>query len=401
MKKILISAFCCDPFLGSEAANGWNWSAGLANQNFEVHTITRIINRASIEKHGRIKGLTIHYLKLPMGLERLYSFSQPAMYLYYLLWQWMAYRFARKLNKTIEFHRVQHVSWGSIQLGSYLYRLDVPFIFGPCGGGQHAPEAYKQYFLNEWPAEEKRKRLSYFLLKYNPGSKLMLKRADAVLVSNEDTRKIAASMGAKNIICTLDSALPKSFFPPEFIVRSPSLNQMKLLWVGRMMPRKGILLTLEVMSRLKQYPGITLTIVGDGEMRAEAELKANELGIEGQVTFAGTLPLSTVRTYYAKHDVFLFTSLRDSCPSQLIEAMAFNLPIVTLDLHGQGHIVTPETGIKIALGRPTEVVQALADAVIDLCKHPKRYRDMSHAAHLFAKRQTWENKIKTIVARSY
>jgi predicted methyltransferase len=74
---------------------------------------------------------------------------------------------------------------------------------------------------------------------------------------------------------------------------------------------------------------------------------------------------------------------------------------VTLDLHGQGHIVTPETGIKIALGRPIEVVQALADAVIDLCKHPKRYCDMSHAAHLFAKRQTWENKIKTIVARSY
>jgi hypothetical protein len=80
------------------------------------------------------------------------------MYLYYILWQWMAYRLAKKLNQSLGFYRAQHVSWGSIQLGSFLYRLDVPFIFGPAGGGQHAPDAFKEYFLEHWSAEEKRKK---------------------------------------------------------------------------------------------------------------------------------------------------------------------------------------------------------------------------------------------------
>ena len=401
MKKILLSAFGCNPFKGSENANGWHWSTGLLKHGFEVHTITRNINRASVEKHGPVPGLTLHYLQLPFGLERLYGFSQATMYLYYILWQWMAYRLAKKLNQSLGFYRAQHVSWGSIQFGSFLYRLDVPFIFGPAGGGQHAPDAFKEYFLEHWSAEEKRKKISHCLLKYNPACKQMLKQAHAVLTSNLDTQTMAESAGARNIIPTLGSVLPTSFHPPRFIERSPNIKQMKLLWVGRLMPRKGLLLTLEVMHALKRYPGMTLTIVGDGPMRTAAELKAHALGLERQVTFVGSVSFTEVVNYYASHDAFLFTSLRDTGPAQLIEAMAFNLPVVTLDLHGKGQIITAETGIKITMNTPEIMVQQLADAVVDLSNDPQRYSALSHAAYLFAKQQTWENKIKTIVERCY
>jgi glycosyltransferase involved in cell wall biosynthesis len=371
----------------------------LVHHGFEVHTITRNINRESVEKHGPVPGLTVHYLQLPIGLERLYSFSQTTMYLYYILWQWMAYRLAKKLNNLLGFHWVHHVSWGSIQLGSYLYRLNVPFIFGPVGGGQFAPEAFKEYFLQYWSAEGKRKKVSRLLLKYNPGCRRMLKRAHAVLVSNQDTQEIAEAAGACNIVSMLDAALPDTFFPSKFIKRFPRIDKIKLLWVGRFLPRKGILLTLEVMHVLKSYSGITLTIVGDGPMRTVAELKVHEYGLQDQVTFVGAVPFSEVRDYYANHDVFFFTSLRDSGPSQLIEAMAFNLPVVTLDLHGQGQIISPETGIKIVISTPKVVVQQLADAIVDLSNDPKRYSDLSRAAYLFAKKQTWKNKINAIVAR--
>jgi glycosyltransferase involved in cell wall biosynthesis len=229
----------------------------------------------------------------------------------------------------------------------------------------------------------------------------MLKQAHAVLTSNLDTQAMAETAGAKNIIPTLDSALLEAFFSPEFIVRCPSIVQMKLLWVGRLLPRKGLLLTLEVMHALKRYPGMTLTIVGDGPMRSAAELQIHALGLERQVTLVGAVPLTEVRNYYASHDAFLFTSLRDSCPAQLFEAMAFNLPVVTLDLHGQGQIITAETGIKIAMNTPEIMVQQLADAIVDLSNDPQRYSALSHAAYLFAKQQTWENKIKTIVERCY
>ena len=343
----------------------------------------------------------MHYLQLPLGLERLYGFSQPTMYLYYMLWQWLAYRLAKKLNQSLGFYRTQHVSWGSLQFRLFLYRLDVPFIFGPAGGGQNAPGAFKEYFLEHWPVEERRNKVSRVLLKYNPACKQMLKQAHAVLPANLDTQAMAESAGARNMIPMLDFALTETFFSPEFIVRCPSIGQMKLLWVGRLLPRKGILLILEVMHALKRYPGITLTIVGDGPMRAAADLKVHELGLERQVTFVGAVPLSEVREYYAKHDAFVFTTLRDSGPGQLIEAMAFNLPVITLDLHGQGQIITAEIGIKIAMNRPKLVVQQLADAIVDLSNDPQRYSALSHAAYLFAKKQTWKNKINTVVERCY
>jgi glycosyltransferase involved in cell wall biosynthesis len=75
--------------------------------------------------------------------------------------------------------------------------------------------------------------------------------------------------------------------------------------------------------------------------------------------------------------------------------------VVTLDLHGQGQIITAETGIKIAMNTPEIMVQQLADAIVDLSNDPQRYSALSHAAYLFAKQQTWENKIKTVVERCY
>ena len=108
-----------------------------------------------------------------------------------------------------------------------------------------------------------------------------------------------------------------------------------------------------------------------------------------------------VREYYLSHEAFLFTSLRDSCPLQLIEAMAYNLPIITLDLHGQGQIVTSETGIKITLSDPKTVVKELATAIIDLSNNPRKYQDLSMSAYEFAREQMWDNKINDTVKRFY
>lgn len=401
MNKILLSAFSCNPYKGSESANGWNWSTGVVKEGFEVHTLTRSTNRKDIERHPKINNLHFHFLSLPFGLEKLYSISQPTMYLYYILWQWKAYTYAKKLSKIKTFHRVHHISWGSIQQGSFLYKLGVPFIYGPSGGGQKAPVAFKTYFGEHWVDEIKREKVSLLLVKFNPAFTGMIKNAAVVMVSNKDTEQLVKSNGAKNIFFTLDAALPLSFFPEKYIVRRPSINNLKLLWVGRFMPRKGLTVVLEVMKKLKAYKGISLTVVGDGEMREDAEEKCKEWGLENTVKFIGTIPLEEVRNYYRNHDVFLFTSLRDSCPAQLIEAMAFNLPVVTLDLHGQGQIINSETGIKVPVTEPEEVVEELANAVIKIAESPEVYESMSRAAYVFSRKQVWVVKIKDVITRFY
>ena len=399
--KVLLSAFACDPFSGSESAYGWSWATGLADKDFEVHCITRGINRENIERKSKPDHLHFHYVSLPFGMESFYSLSQPTMYLYYMLWQWYAYKKGKSLHKRIAFDVIHHVTWGSLQMGSFLYKLKIPFIFGPAGGGQKAPKAFKKYFLTYWSSELKRERVSNLLLNYSPACKPMLHQAISVLVANTDTERLAQEAGTKNYSIVLDVALPESFFPEFSTPKKPMHDTLKLLWVGRFMPRKGVLLMLDVMNELKEYPGITLTLVGDGEMKNEIVRQIDKYGLQSSINMVGSVPYEKVRDYYASHDVFFYTSLRDSGSVQLIEAMAFSLPVVTLNLHGQAMIVNDETGIRCACDTPEIAIKALKSSIVNLFNNPQKVTLMSQAANDFARRQTWNHKIANIVDQYY
>lgn len=402
MKRVLLSAFACNPTKGSEMGNGWNWANTLARQGYEVHCFTRGVNKEDIEKFDKPAHLTFHFLELPFGLESLYSRSQATMYLHYLLWQWLAYRKGKKLHKERPFDIAHHVSWGSLQMGSFLYRLNTRFIFGPSGGGQKAPEAFKSYFGSHWASEIKREKTSELLLKYNPACRQMLRKASMVIVSNEETREVAVRTGAQHLGSSLDAALPDSFFPPIFNPKVPKKERLNLLWIGRFMPRKGLPLVLEVMKQLKEsHPTILLTIVGDGEMGGEVRRLIQDFGLQNTVNLAGKVPFEKVREFYASHDVFFFTSLRDSCPVQLIEAMAYGMPVVTINLHGQGVIVNDQTGIRCKCDTPQTAIQELSRSLQFLYANPEKVTEMSKAAYAFAKEQTWETKVSKTIQLYY
>lgn len=401
MKHILLSAFACDPTKGSEMGNGWNWATGLAKKEFKVDCITRNIARKQIDSHVKQQNLTFHYLTLPFGLERLYGMSKAGMYIYYLMWQWCAYLLAKKLNREYNFDLVHHVTWGSIQLGSFMYKLDVPLIFGPAGGGQVAPVAFRKYFLHHWGVEEKREKISRFLLRYNPACKKMLAKARLILVSNQDTNTLVAKNGGINIKFALDAALSNEFYPRDFIKNKPKSGHLKLLWVGRLMPRKGILLLIEVMKELADVPGITLTVVGDGEMKIALLEKVSEYNLQSTIDWKGNVEFSTIRDYYNSHDAFIFTSLRDSGGVQLVEAMAFGLPVITLNLHGQSVIVNDEIGMVCDCLTPNIAIQSLKNAILEFYHYPDIVLKKGNAAHEFALKQNWEKKIGYIVDNYY
>jgi glycosyltransferase involved in cell wall biosynthesis len=280
-----------------------------------------------------------------------------------------------------------------------MYKLKIPLIFGPAGGGQIAPLAFKKYFKQYWNVEEKRELVSRFLLKFNPAFRNMIKSAKHVLISNVETRNLVFRSKMTNSAIVLDGSLPESFFPVHNSIRNDG-KKLKLLWIGRLLPRKGILLVTEVMTHLRDYPDISLTIVGDGEMRTYLEQEIKQLGLSN-VYYHGAVLYEKVKEYYASHDVFFFTSLRDSGGVQLLEAMAYGLPIVTLKLHGQDAIVNEEVGIKCPAIEPLETVNALKNAILSLYFDREKLNKMSQAAFQYAKKQTWDNQIQQVVNKFY
>lgn len=398
MKKLLLSAFACDPTKGSEAGNGWNCAVELAKKGYEVHCFTRSIAKREIEHGERPDNLHFHYIDLSWNLEKLYHASQSTMYLYYLMWQWKTYRVALRMHKAISFSIAHHVTWGSLQMGSFLYKLGIPLVFGPVGGGQSAPKEFKAYFKEYWKEELQREMLTKWMLKYSPSCRKMLKNAAVILVANNETFKMAVSNGATKPKMMLDVALPETFFPEHRLIKQPEKHRLKLLWVGRFFPRKGLLLVLDVMKELKKYPGITLTVVGDGEMRTHFLAAVKKYALEETVKWEGRVSHERVRAYYAAHDVFFYTSLRDSGSSQIVEAMAFGLPVVTLNLHGQALLVEDDRGIRCRSDTPADAIENLKQTMLDLYYNPEKVKNMSEAAYDFALKQTWKNKVEAIIA---
>lgn len=402
MQKVLLSAYACDPTKGSEAGNGFNWAKKIAELGYEVYCLTTVRGQSGIRSESNLpSNLKFVFVEMPSWLNTFYYKSTLGMYLHYLYWQWRAYKKAKQLHKEMTFDLAHHVTWGSIQQGSFLYKLNVPFIFGPAGGGQASPRAFQKYFHEHWSVEVKREKMSMLLQRLNPACKPMIRKAKVVLATNNDTLLLAQRLGGQKVVHVFDAALPKTFFPEMKPEVALDQKELRLLWVGRFLPRKGILLVLEVMEKLKQYPNITLTVVGDGEMKELflASMEAKQL--HKQVTWTGKVPFSEVKKYYENHDAFLFTSLRDSSPAQLIEAMAYGLPIITLDLHGQGLMVNSERGFKASIENPTQTIEELVAFIIKLYKDRELLRNLSKAAYTFSLKQTWDQKIKHIVGTYY
>ena len=166
--KILLSAYACEPNKGSEPGLGWNWAREIA-RNHEAWVLTRANNRPSIEdtlRKGSIPSLHFVYYDLPDGVKS-WKKGQRGVHLYYLLWQWGAYRTAKKVHKQVRFDLVHHITFVSVRQPSFMGLLGIPFIFGPVAGGERAPWRLRiGYGLKGWRKANFPQTWYYGLLSY-------------------------------------------------------------------------------------------------------------------------------------------------------------------------------------------------------------------------------------------
>ena len=165
---------------------------------------------------------------------------------------------------------------------------------------------------------------------------------------------------------------------------------MNILWVGRLLERKAIKLSLEVVARL-DFP-FKMTILGDGPEDVYVNNWIEEMGLSDRVEWKGRVPWAEVQRAYEAHEVFLFTSLRDSFGSQLLEAMSNGLAIVTLDHQGAHDFVPDGAGLRVAVSNPDETAERLAGALKHLHENQQKLAAMSKTGLGFARQNNWTIK---------
>jgi glycosyltransferase involved in cell wall biosynthesis len=228
--------------------------------------------------------------------------------------------------------------------------------------------------------------------------------ADYVLVTNHDTLEMAKAVkntDSAKIIFVPDTAVPKVMEMLEPIVR-PIENKLKLLWVGRMLPRKGLNLILEALAHVPPDVDYSLTIVGGGEQFHLIDQWVNKFGIDkSKLIVLGQIPFIEVIEHYKKADAFIFCSLRDSFAAQLTEAMAFGLPIIALNIHGVTIGVPDNCGIKITPVTKEGTLKDIAAAITTMHSNPAFRQQCSDNAFNYSKTNTWHNRVNTVIEKYY
>lgn len=389
--RILVSAYGVTPGGSSEVGLGWHWPRALARRGHEVRVLMTATRDAAVQAAldaDPVDGLSYEPVAVPRWGEGVPG--QIGVYVRYLAWQLAAYRRARQLTATERFDLIHHLSWGSLQLGSFLWRLDAPFVFGPVGGGQVGAATLRPYYVGRWATEAIRTFVTRYLIPLNPLTRLTVSRAALVLVNNDETMAFARRLGARDVAYLSEIGLP-----PDHVDSTPPEggdDVLRLLWVGRLMPRKAVPLALRAMAALPEDAPVHLTVVGYGPQEGQMAGWIRELGLEDRVTFTGRVPFEAMAGHYRSSDALLFTSIRDSSGAQLLEAMGHGVPVITLAHHGANRLVPDDAGVKVPVTSADGTLRDLASAILDMAGSAQRRRAMAAAALAFARSQTWPQK---------
>jgi colanic acid/amylovoran biosynthesis glycosyltransferase len=162
--------------------------------------------------------------------------------------------------------------------------------------------------------------------------------------------------------CGLDAHEVRSLTPrAEGSAAAREGSALRVLFVGRLVPEKGVLVLLRALTALKDRGvEVQAVLVGDGPYRGELERAARRLQVAGQLTFTGALTGARVAPLYREADVFCLPSFAEGLPVVLMEAMANELPVVTTRIAGIAELVDDGVnGLLLPPGRDDVVAEAL------------------------------------------
>jgi glycosyltransferase involved in cell wall biosynthesis len=176
-----------------------------------------------------------------------------------------------------------------------------------------------------------------------------------------------------------------------------TIGRFRFVTVGRLVPYKGLSLTLEAIRRSAALRQCELVVIGDGPDRPAHEQFIREHGLQGCVTIRGQVPQAELAVEMRRSQVFVFPSLREFGGGVVLEAMACALPCLIVDYGGPAELVTEATGVKLPMRRREELAELLRTAMERLAASPSECCRMGEAAAEEVKRtHTWEAKANRV-----
>jgi glycosyltransferase involved in cell wall biosynthesis len=232
--------------------------------------------------------------------------------------------------------------------------------------------------------------------------KSVLNKCDVIVVNSFSDKNYLSSINPN--ICDRIKVLPNSIDPEEFIpyLDSENIDFLKkyglygkdiILFIGQLIERKGVeylIKAIPYMIGKTSRRDFVIMMVGSGDFLDKAKKIAKNLNVERFIIFTGEIPFDELVNAYKSANIFVLPSFSEGLPTVILEAMYFNLPVISTDIPGirdhckNGSLLVPPKDEK-----------ALAAAMVQLLNNTELASKLSkQGKKLVQDKYIWENTAK-------
>lgn len=360
--KIAFVAYDINPTMGSECGKADLW-LNIISRHYKVIAFTDKKHESDIIKH-KYNNVEFVFINIPSWQHRL---SKRTGFV-----SLSNFTFTQKVKKVLsnypDISLIHCITPSGIHSFNSLYKLKIPVIVGPLGGGLNLPKGFrfKAGFFTSLP-----RTIYYLLIKYLPAWRNYLIHANTILIGTENLRNKLPVRCRDKAQIFFDTAVN----PDVFCSSEQTPHKITICYIARLESHKGIqLLCKACESLLEQYDNVELIIAGEGSYFSK--LPQNN----PKIKYLGLIPREEVVTILQKSDIYCLPTLREPGGVSILEAMSCALPVVTTNYGGPAISVTSECGYKIEPLNEEYYIEQLRIALKKLIENPELRKTMGLAA---------------------
>ena len=262
-----------------------------------------------------------------------------------------------------------------------MWKLNVPFIFGPISGAQQVPEIGLSFLrISDLIYEKLRIILFRLSWRFWQRPKRAIKKAILVLVANSETeKKVRKIRKNKQVILFSEVGIDKVVKNHNRLSSYKNGERINLLWAGRIVAHKNFGLLLEALVGLSSEINWCLHVAGKGHLLEYWKRKVIKKDLQRYISFLGEVPFSKMSEHYKWANVLVFPSLREATGTVIIESMSHGVPVIAFKIHGASSVLDESCGILVSVINKQQMIRDFRNAIITLYKNPQHRIKMGEA----------------------
>lgn len=392
--KIFVSAYACEPNLGSEIGVGWRWVLEMSKY-FDLWVLTRSSNQKSIEpwikEHPQFSNINFLYYDLP-NWAKWWKKGQRGVRIYYNIWQCMTNKLVKKAMKENNICVFHHVTYGNALWKVSSYGKKQKFIWGPIGGLETIPQEFTQNYSAKWRFIEWLRRFTVKMLPLNRGFHDRCSQADLIICKTQATYDLIPEKDRKRAILMTDVAVDTDLQSKTGKQQLKSDGVVRYITIGRLDAWRGFDLAIEAFEKLAQKQNnVELCILGKGSEKQKLQELIAKQTAKDKIKLLGQVSHDEYTNLLQMSDVVVNAALKEGAVTVMFDSLAMGKPMVCVETGGYTRMLDKSVAEIVDITERNKVIDGLLSGMERFYDANNRQQVADNAAHLLSSLD-WEHK---------